>query len=187
MEIVFSKIKRTLKPFDGIIYFVVILLLSHFIWKFSIKSDDTDTIITLFGNDISTVFNDMAIHITQTTIIILNFLGINVELEPNNVIRHLNGHAVKIVWSCTGLKQAYIYICIILFYKGPFKHKLWYIPAGLVIVYLFNIFRISATTAIVSVRPQWFDFVHEELFKYLFYIVIFGMWILWEEKFVLKK
>lgn len=178
-----SKTIHALKPVSGLIYFVVILLLAHFVWKFSVIGDDTNTLVTLFGNDISAPFNFMAAHVAQATTATLQFFGIDVQLQADNVIRHLNRHAVRIVWSCTGIKQAYIFVCILLFYKGPFRHKLWYIPLGLISVYLFNIFRISMITAIVGVQPNWFDFMHEHLFKYMFYALIFGMWVVWEEKF----
>jgi exosortase/archaeosortase family protein len=64
---------------------------------------------------------------------------------------------------------------------------LWYIPLGLVLVYLFNIFRISSIAAVIEQHPDWFKFTHEYFFKYLFYGLIFGMWVLWEEKISLRK
>jgi exosortase/archaeosortase family protein len=181
------EIKKAFEPYSGVVYFVVILLLSHFIWKFSIIGDDSDTLVTLFGIDISAPFNLMAAHVAKATTAVLHFFGIEVQLQSGNIIRHINDQAVRIVWSCTGIKQAYIFVCILLFYSGPIRHKLWYIPSGLILVYLFNIFRISVITALVGVRPEWFEFLHEQLFKYLFYALIFGIWVLWEEKLVIKK
>lgn len=182
-----SKILKAIEPYSGVIYFSIILFVSHFAWKFTVIGDDTDTLVTWFGADISTPFNFMAVHVAEATAAVLRFLGIDLQLQADNVIRHANGQAVRIVWSCTGIKQAYIFVCIILFYKGPFRRKLWYIPLGLLIVYLFNIFRISAITALIGVRPEWFEFLHEHLFKYMFYALIFGIWVFWEEKMVIKK
>lgn len=181
------KLPAKIVPYSGVIYFVVILVASHFFWKFTVLGDESDTLVTFFGLDISAPFNYLASHVARVTADLLQTFGFSVQLEPNNVLRHENNAAVRIVWACTGLKQAYIFICIIAFYRGPIVRKLWYIPAGLVVVYLFNIFRIAAITAIIEQHLGWFDILHEHLFKYLFYVVIFGMWVLWEEKISRKR
>jgi len=179
------KLPESVSPYSGIIYFVVILILSHFFWKFTVLGDESDTIVTFFGLNISAPFNFMATHVANMTAYLLRMAGYHISLI-NNVVSHENGVAVHIVWACSGLKQAYIYICIIGFYSGPFKKKLWFIPLGLVIVYLFNIFRITVITAMIRNHPEWFYVLHEHFFKYLFYAIIFGMWVLWEEKFSKK-
>jgi exosortase/archaeosortase family protein len=112
----------------------------------------------------------------------LHFVGSGAQLIDHNVIRHENGVAVRIVWSCTGLKQAYIFFCIIAFYSGNLKQKIWFIPLGLLLIYIVNILRITAITALIEPFPEYFDLLHEHLFKYLFYIIMFGMWVFWEEK-----
>lgn len=183
----FTRLKQSefgiaMAPFAGIIYFVVILFVSHFIWKFTVIGDESDQFVTFFGMDISAPFVFMARHVAFVVSELLNFLNFPVELSTNNIIRHDNNVAVMIVWSCTGLKQAYIFTCIILFYSGSFKKKLWFIPLGLLLVYLFNIFRITAITALIKANPNWFYLLHEHVFKYMFYAMIFGLWVIWEER-----
>ncbi len=171
-----------LAPYKGVIYFMLILVVSHFFWKFTMLGDDSDLVVTFFGLNVSAPFNLMADHVARATYALLHFFGSSVQLEPYNILRYDNGVAVRIVWACSGLKQAYIFICIIGFSKGALKNKLWYIPAGLVVVYLFNIIRITSITALIHTHPNWFYLLHEHLFKYLFYVVIFGMWVIWNEK-----
>jgi len=36
---------------------------------------------------------------------------------------------------------------------------------------------------IIYNHREWFDFLHEHLFKYLFYGILFLLWMWWEEKF----
>ncbi len=179
-----SKFKwpEKLVPLKGIIYFFVILLVSHFFWKFTMLGDESNSLVTFFGMDLSAGFNFMVEHVAQVSYKMLIFLGYPVVLEGVNIIRHDNDVAVRIVWACTGYKQAYIFFVIIAFYYGPFLRKLWFIPAGLVVVYLFNIFRIVMIIAAIKERPESFEFLHEGLYKYLYYGVIFLMWVLWEEK-----
>lgn len=179
-----SAFLKKLSPYSGVLYFVIILIVSHFFWKFTVLGDDSDNRVTFFGLNLSGLFIFMSAHVAEATTALLHFFGINAQLEPFNIIRHDNGQAVRIVWSCTGLKQAYIFICIIAFNRGSSLHKLWFIPTGLLVVYAFNIMRIAMISAFTRNHPDWFDFLHEELFKHLFYAVIFGMWIFWEEKIV---
>lgn len=184
---IFTRLKHSefalaMSPFAGIIYFVVILFVSHFVWKFTVLGDESDQFVTFLGMDISAPFVFMARHVAFVVSELLNFLNFPVALSSNNIIRHDNNVAVMIVWSCTGLKQAYIFTCIILFYRGSIKKKMWFIPLGLVMVYLFNIFRITAITALIKANPDWFYLLHEHVFKYMFYVMIFGLWIIWEEK-----
>jgi exosortase/archaeosortase family protein len=176
------KLHRLLVPMRGIIYFFIILLVAHFFWKFTMLGDESNEVVTFFGLDLSTGFNAMVVHLTEMVYKALVWLGYDVEIVGNNIIRHDNGAAVRIVWACTGYKQAYIFTAIILFYKGPFLRKLWYIPAGLVVVYLFNIFRMVMIIAAIRKNPDSFEFLHEGVYKYMFYGVIFLMWVLWEEK-----
>lgn len=175
------KIPESIEPYSGIIYFVVLLMLSHFFWKFTVLGDETETIVTFFGMNISAPFNLMADHVAKVTTRMLEIMGYSISLSADNVVRHDNNVAVHVVWACTGLKQAYIFVCIIAFYRGTLKNKLWFIPLGLLVVYLFNIFRIVVITALIKENPEWFYILHEHVFKYLFYVIIFGMWILWEE------
>lgn len=178
------KVPEIIQPYTGVIYFTIILLVSHFLWKLLMIGDESDVMVTFLGINLSAPFNWAAHHIAEVCTSIIRGLGMEVYLIKDNVIIYPNGNAVQIVWGCTGIKQAYIFICIIAFYRGPWKHKLWYIPVGLVVVYLFNIFRIAFIAATIRSHPEWFHFLHGILFKYLFYVAIFGMWVVWEEVFV---
>lgn len=168
--------------YKGVLYFFVILLVSHFFWKYTMLGDESDTVVTFFGMDLSASFNWMSDHVAKVTYAMLAFLGYEVKLGPENIISYDNGVAVRIVWACTGFKQAYIFTVIMAFYYGPWRKKLWFIPLGLVIVYLYNIFRITAIIALIEHNSNNFEFLHEGFFKYLFYGIIFLMWMLWEEK-----
>ncbi len=183
------KLPEHIKPYAGIIYFMVILLASHYFWKFFILGDDLDQQVTFFGLDISGPFIYMSKHIAISTHKILNFIGFDTMLADNNVVRHLSGSrgGVCVVWSCSGIKQAYIFFCIIALYKGPWKHKAWFIPLGLLAVYAFNLFRIVFITAVIKKHPDHFDLWHEYILKYAFYGMIFLLWVYWNERFVLEK
>ena len=66
--------------------------------------------------------------------------------------------------------------------RGPWLRKLWFIPLGWLMVYLFNIMRIAIIALLIHHHPSWFDFLHTYLFKYLFYGMIFALWVVWTER-----
>jgi len=70
-------------------------------------------------------------------------------------------------------------------FPGPWRHKLWYIPLGIFIVHLTNLFRIIGLAVVLVTVPDYWDFSHDNIFRPLFYVVIFGLWVYWVEK--LKK
>lgn len=171
-----------LQPYRGILAFFVILFVTHFFWKLTMNGDETDNEVYFFGLELTNFFNFTSTHVARISYSILHFFNPDPVLYPGNIIKYSNGEGVRIIWACTGIKQAYIFAFIILLYRGNWKRKLWYIPLGLLVVYVFNIFRITFITALIEDYPQYFDLVHGYLLKYLFYIVIFVLWVIWDEK-----
>lgn len=169
-------------PYKGILSFFVILLITHIFWKLTMNGDESDNFVTFFGINLTNFFNHMSDHVAKTAMALLKFFHSDAILLPDNIIRHPNGESVRIIWACAGLKQAYIFTMILVLYKGPWSKKVWFIPLGLVVVYIYNIIRISTIAQLVENYPQMFELIHGYILKYLFYALIFGLWLVWEEK-----
>lgn len=185
MKLPTIKLPAKLEPFRGVILFAVVLMLSNFFWKYNVLGDearDCDTTVTFWGLDISAPFIFMAHHVSSLAADILHLLGNKVIVKPDNILGYSNGSSVQIIWACTGLKQAYICFCILLFARGSWKRKIWYIPLSMVVVYLFNLIRITYIVSTIENHPNWFEFLHLYAFKYTFYGIIFLLWMYWEEK-----
>lgn len=94
---------------------------------------------------------------------------------------------INVAPECTSLKQWLHWLFLMLLFPGPWKHKLWYIPAGLVVIEWINVVRVVGITLCMIPFPEHFDFFHDYFFKTLFYFFIFVMWLIWVEKFVHRK
>jgi exosortase/archaeosortase family protein len=94
---------------------------------------------------------------------------------------------VIIAPECASLKQWMHWIFLMVLFPGPWKHKLWYIPAGLVIIEWTNVVRICGVLMMQIPWPNSFHLAHDYIFKFFFYLVIFLMWMLWVEKFYNPK
>ncbi len=90
---------------------------------------------------------------------------------------------VVIAPECASLKQWMHWLFLMILFPGPWKHKLWYIPAGLVIIEWTNVVRICGVLLMQVPFPNSFHIAHDYIFKVFFYLVIFLMWVLWVEKF----
>ena len=90
---------------------------------------------------------------------------------------------VIIAPECASLKQWMHWIFLMVLFPGPWKHKLWYIPAGLVVIEWTNVIRICGVLMMQIPWPNSFHLAHDYIFKFFFYFVIFLMWMLWVEKF----
>lgn len=94
---------------------------------------------------------------------------------------------INVAPECTSLKQWLHWVFLMLLFPGPWKHKLWYIPLGLVIIEWINVVRIVGIALFMIPFPAHFSFFHDYFFKILFYLCIFIMWVVWVEKFLHKK
>lgn len=90
---------------------------------------------------------------------------------------------VSVAPECTSLKQWMHWLFLMLLYPGPWKHKLWYIPLGLIIVEFTNVVRVVGIALFLRPFPNDFALAHDVIFKIVFYLVIFIMWAVWNDKF----
>ena len=166
--------------YQGIVLFLVVMFASNFFWKLTVSGDENGLEAHFLTLDVSALFAGMCYHLASVVHWIYDLLGVPTVLY-DTTISHLNGQGVRIVWGCNGIKQSFIFMMIMLFARGPFVHKLWFIPLGLVCVYLINIARLVFLTYIVRDYPQSFEFWHGGVTKYLFYGLIFLMWVFWND------
>lgn len=89
---------------------------------------------------------------------------------------------IEINNSCSGVKQFYQILVLFLLFPGPWLKKLWYIPLSLVIMYGVNVFRILVLSFVLMNWPQHWDFSHDWILRPFFYVVIFILWIIWNER-----
>jgi exosortase/archaeosortase family protein len=89
--------------------------------------------------------------------------------------------------GCTSLKQWIHWIFIMVLFPGPWRHKLWYIPLGIIVIHFVNLVRIVGLSVSLLHWSQHFHFLHTYIFKTFFYFMIFLLWVIWAEKFSLKN
>ncbi|MFZ4548065.1 MAG: archaeosortase/exosortase family protein [Bacteroidales bacterium] len=114
----------------------------------------------------------------------VHVFGMDVLLYSPNVI-HFNDNntGINVNESCSGFKQMWQVLILFLLFPGPWKQKVWYIPMGLLSMFLFNIVRIVALSFAMLYWPQHWDFIHLWVLRPVYYFIIFILWVIWVEKY----
>jgi exosortase family protein XrtF len=94
------------------------------------------------------------------------------------------------VWmgsNCNAITLFSLFAVFIIAYPGNSKSKFWFVPLGILAIHLLNILRVIALMLINRYAPDQLDFNHTYTFTFLMYAFIFGMWMLWINRFSQPK
>ena len=166
---------------------MVTLLVANYFWKFTMIGDEDGVVVTWFGLNVTAPFDFMARHIAAVVYWLVDIFRDTVVMTDDYTIHFSSGSGTRVIWGCSGLKQSFIWICLILTVV-PWKNrrlwmrKLWFIPLGLLCCYVFNILRIFLISLFIEHHPDWFPVLHDYIFKYLFYGMLFALWVIFVEK-----
>ena len=187
-----QRIKELILPYKDVIIFMITLLVANYLWKWTFTGDENGEVVTWLGHDVTAPFEFMACHIASAVYWIVGLFRDTVYMVGEKTIRFETGAGSTVIWGCTGLKQSFIWLCLILTVlpttndqrptTSLWLHKLWFIPFGWLCCYLFNILRIAAITMFMEFHPEWFSLLHDYIFKYAFYAMLFGLWVWFVEK-----
>ncbi len=79
--------------------------------------------------------------------------------------------------NCNGIKLFGLFSIFILVFPADWKHKLWFIPLGLLFIHIANVIRVAALCIILLKAPNWLNFNHTYAFTFIVYVLIFILWI----------
>lgn len=171
--------KFGLKPLVDVIIFAAITYGLHWLWwNVWWKLGDGGGFFAFLPQ----IADWLAYHVYLNSSWFLDLIAVKHIAADNTLIFPGTGY-VAVVKSCSGLKQFYQILFLFLLFPGPWKHKTWYIPASLLLMYLVNVFRIVALSLVLFVWPDLWDFIHSWVLRPFFYVVIFAEWVVWNEYF----
>lgn len=186
----FRSLKQRFEPYKDVIIFMVTLLVANYAWKWTMVGDENGDSVTWFGLDITAPFEFMACHIASVVFWLVSLVRDTASMTDAHTIHFTSGSGTTIIWGCTALKQSFIWLCLILtvrsvskeFRRQTWLNKLWFIPFGWICCYAFNILRIFIISLFIEFHPDWFHVLHDYIFKYIFYGMLFLLWVLFVEK-----
>ena len=158
-----ERIIERVRPYGDVIIFFVTLMVANYFWKWFIQGDEENDFLTH--------------HVAVCVYWIIDAIRGTACMPEENMIAFASGVKVTIVGGCSGLKQLFIWTCLMLTVRGGWKQKIWFIPMGWVICHVFNILRIAAIAMLIEFHPERFELYHTYIFKYLFYGMMFLLWV----------
>ena len=159
--------------------FLISAFLLLFLWIFT---------TSFFPTLIAKAHYHIIVPQAKVSAVILNSLGFENDIkvmEPDCEARiYLKNHGnVCISTGCSGLELFILFVGFLFLMKGRIRDKAWFIPLGIVCILILNIIRIVALSIIYYYRPEYLEFNHKYTFVLIVYGAIFGLWLLWINRF----
>jgi exosortase/archaeosortase family protein len=170
--------KHQLHVLRDVFIFILITVAIHFIWRFWAKQYN----YALISDFMYTIMDVMAVEVYRESVWLISGIYDIVSVDETMYIYFPNQCIMYINESCSGLKQMLQFTLLMAFFPGPWKQKLWFIPLGVIIMHLTNVFRVFGLAIVMNNWPWHWDFSHDYIFRPIFYVVIFILWMVWVEK-----
>ena len=172
---------RKLRPVTDALLAAVITYGFHLLYRHFAAEINAVPVIRTLTEILSQAVFEQSLWINR------HLLGLQIATSDPLTMHFTNGGMIWINSGCSGLKLFMQVTVLFLLFPGPWKHKLWIIPLGWLLMHLSNLFRIVSLSVVVLWKPQYWDFSHDWILRPFFYLVIFGMWVWWVERFRRKK
>ncbi len=177
--------KHNLDSLADVALFLLITLAIHYLWHYWAKQLHYVPLNEFMSDAQKWMANGV---FRQSIWFVQNVLGIELRIvQESNAMYFDNDSYMFINRSCSGLKQVMQFVVLMMVFPGPWKRKLWFIPLGAVIVHFTNLFRVIGLSVVLVTKPIYWSFSHDYIFRPLFYLVIFLLWVWWVDRVSKKK
>jgi exosortase family protein XrtF len=122
----------------------------------------TEDLLLLFGQDASTLP-----HPTQPS----------VKLFLNDKF------LARVVEGCNAMSVMILFMAFVIAFKGKLKHTILFVLVGILVIHILNVLRIALLTIALYHYPEYEHILHGVIFPLFIYGVVFGLWVLWVQKF----
>ncbi|MFL5763717.1 MAG: exosortase X [Bacteroidia bacterium] len=85
--------------------------------------------------------------------------------------------------NCNGITLFALFTCFIIAYKGRIRYKLFFIPAGIILIHLLNVLRVVILAILDTHSRAWTEFNHAYTFNIVILGFIFWLWMIWVNRF----
>ncbi len=105
--------------------------------------------------------------------------------EPSNKLFIDGKYIVRIVEGCNAMSVFILFAAFVVAFKGKLKHTVLFILAGVLIIHILNVLRISWLSIGLLYYPEYEHILHDIIFPLFIYGVVFGLWVIWVNKYSL--
>ena len=94
-----------------------------------------------------------------------------------------SGSVIAVFEGCNGINVVILFIAFVVAYRGPVKKSILFTLAGVLIIHVVNLARVSGLYFVAKLFPDYMYFTHKYLFTAVIYAVVFALWYLWVSKY----
>ena len=96
----------------------------------------------------------------------------------------LNGAYVsRVVEGCNALSVIILFTAFVVAFSGRWKQSIGFILVGSLVIHILNVLRIAFLSMALYYHPEQEPLLHGVVFPLFIYGVVFGLWVIWVNKF----
>ena len=119
------------------------------------------------------------------TLINYNALVRQHRSQPSMMLMLEDVYVARVVEGCNAVSVIILFAAFVVAFKGRFAATVLYIIGGCVIIHTLNVIRIALLSIALLKYPEHEHLLHGVLFPLFIYGVVFGLWVVWVNKFSL--
>ena len=156
-------------------FFLTYILLTFWYQNYLNNFDDQemDTITKIVGNNTEKVLR----LFTQDAAIQESSSG------PYMKVIYNQKYVARIIEGCNAISIMILFISFVIAFSGKFVSTLLFAFCGSFLLYVLNVIRIAALSALIFHFPNQESILHEVFFPLSIYGVVFILWLFWIRKF----
>lgn len=117
---------------------------------------------------------------------ILTLMGHTTFVE-GRVLRIAGTSGLWVGDSCNAIPLFALFAGFILCFPGNVRSKIWFIPTGILLIFLLNCVRMVMLAISDTYSREWTEFNHTYTFTIVIYGFIFLLWIYWVNRYSFVK
>lgn len=125
---------------------------------------------------------------TEQTSWVLNAFGEHTSCtldttRPTVSLENAGDRVLNVYEGCNGINVMIVFAAFVVAFGGPPRYLVWFLLAGVVVIHLANIGRISLLYHTALSFRAYFYYVHKYFFTAILYLIVFILWAIWIFKF----
>ncbi len=159
-------------------FFSVYILLS-IVYQFYLKQFDNPIVFEVDG------FTNLVANQVQQVLLFLNYdCKLIVHDSQSSIKIVLNQvYISRVVEGCNALSVIILFVAFIVAFSGKWEYTILYILFGIMVIHILNVLRIALLSIALLHYPKQEEFLHGVIFPLIIYGVVFGLWVIWVNKF----
>jgi exosortase family protein XrtF len=110
-------------------------------------------------------------------------ISIGTKPGPNIPVVQADRVIIEVFEGCNGLNVMIVFLCFVVAFSGTLKKTTIFCIAGILVIYLMNLFRVSMLFFVSKYYHEALYFFHKYAFTGGLYAAVFVMWYLWVQRF----